>query len=73
MNLGLKEVAIENDDNLLGYIPFKLFDVYFGIVEKDPHFLDDKIERMKKVSELLYNLENLSDEEKIQRLSNLII
>ena len=73
LNLGLKEVAIENDDNLLGYIPFKLFDVYFGIVEKDPHFLDDKIERMKKVSELLYNLENLSDEEKIQRLSNLII
>jgi hypothetical protein len=73
VSLGCQSVDMPEDENLLGVIPFKLFDVYFGRVDKDEHFLDEIIEKVKKVSNLLYDIEDLPEEEKADALDGLVI
>ena len=47
---------IEVDDDLYAIIPFKLFDVGFGKVEKG-NVSDDTIEEIKKISKILREYE----------------
>ena len=71
VNMGLEPLTVANEPNLLGYIPWKLFDIYYGIVEKEENFLEPHIDLVKKISTFFYDIEGLTYEEKYDLLNKL--
>jgi len=67
LKLGLQDWSsqINKTPDLLGVIPYKLFDIYYGVVEKEEDFLEPYLERIEKVSSLLYESHGLSFDEKM--------
>lgn len=68
LNFGLKEINIENRPNLLGYIPWKIFDLKYALVEKDPEYLLSKIDQMTALSELMHKCKMSETEEEREAL-----
>jgi hypothetical protein len=68
-NMGLEIPEVED----CGFICWKLFDVYYGVVEQDDKFLDQYYDRMIKVSELCHKCKNMTTEQKINELDGLKI
>lgn len=68
VNLDLEVPVLEDEPNLLGYIPWKLFDIYYGRVEKDINFMDPYKDIIKKISSILYECQDLEQDKILEIL-----
>lgn len=69
VNEGLSLPDIDNTEPfLIGYLPWKIFDMYYGLVDKEPGFLDEHIDIIKKTSSFCYETSELSLNEKLDLL-----
>lgn len=60
----------KNEKDLVGVIPWKLFDIYFAKINRDDSFLDDQIEKITKLSNIFYMCQDKTEDEKINLINN---